>query len=133
MVFRVSTSSGVPLYFQLIDQVKHAIETGALRPGDRLPTIRAVAEDLVINPNTVVRAYRELQHEGTIELKHGSGAFVTDSMTGQTKRTRKAQAIVESLVTRLAELGLTENEMRRLFENEVAQIHAAGPSGGRRG
>jgi GntR family transcriptional regulator len=116
-----------------MDQVKHAIETGALRPGDRLPTIRAVAEDLVINPNTVVRAYRELQHEGIIELKHGSGAFVTDSMTGRMKLTRKAQGIVQSAVTRLAELGLTENEMRRLFENEVGQLHAVGPSGGRRG
>jgi GntR family transcriptional regulator len=133
MLFRVTTSSGVPLYLQLMDQVRHAIEMGALRPGDRLPTIRAVAEDLVINPNTVVRAYRELQHEGIIELKHGSGAFVTDSMTGRMKLTRKAQTIVQSALTRLAELGLTENEMRRLFENEVAQLHAVGPSGGRRG
>jgi GntR family transcriptional regulator len=133
MMFRVSPSSGVPLYLQLMDQVKHAIDTGALASGDRLPTIRAVAEDLVINPNTVVRAYRELHHEGIIELKHGSGAFVTDSMTGRTKLTRKAQGIVQSALARLAELGLTEDEMRRLFENEVAQLRATGPSGGRRG
>jgi GntR family transcriptional regulator len=133
MLFRMNPSSGVPLYLQLMEQVKHAIETNALRPGDRLPTIRAVAEDLVINPNTVVRAYRELQHEGVIELKHGSGAYVTDAMTGRTKLTRKAQVIVQSAVTRLAELGLTENEMRRLFENEVAQLRAVAASGGRRG
>jgi GntR family transcriptional regulator len=133
MLFRVSPSSGMPLYLQLIDQVKHAIDTGALGSGDRLPTIRAVAEDLVINPNTVVRAYRELQHEGIIDLKHGSGAFVTDSMTGRTKLTRKAQGIVQSALARLTELGLTETEMRRLFENEVSQLRADGPSGGRRG
>jgi GntR family transcriptional regulator len=133
MLFRMNPSSGVPLYLQLMEQVKHAIETNALRPGDRLPTIRAVAEDLVINPNTVVRAYRELQHEGVIELKHGSGGYVTDAMTGRTKLTRKAQVIVQSAVTRLAELGLTENEMRRLFENEVAQLRAVAASGGRRG
>ena len=56
-----------------MEQVKHAVETGALREGDQLPTIRKVAEDLVMNPNTVVRAYRELEHEGVIALKHGSG------------------------------------------------------------
>jgi len=60
MLIRVNPSSGVPLYLQLMDQVKHAIETGAVKAGDQLPTIRKVAEDLVMNPNTVVRAYREL-------------------------------------------------------------------------
>ncbi|MBV9746547.1 MAG: GntR family transcriptional regulator, partial [Acidobacteriia bacterium] len=60
MLFRVNQSSGVPLYLQLMDQVKHAVDTGALRPGDQLPAIRKLAEDLVMNPNTVVRAYREL-------------------------------------------------------------------------
>ena len=59
-MFRVKPSSGIPLYLQLMEQVKHAVETGALREGDRLPTIRKVAEDLVMNPNTVVRAYLEL-------------------------------------------------------------------------
>src|SRR5437764_8979561 len=132
MIFRVSPSSGVPLYLQLMDQVKHAVETGALGSGDRLPTIRAVAEDLVINPNTVVRAYRELQHEGIIELKHGSGAFVTNSMTDRTTLTRKAQAIAQSALARLSQLGLTENEMRRLLENEMAQLREVRPSGGKR-
>src|SRR5437868_12489663 len=121
MLFRVMTSSVVVIYLQLMRQVRHVIEMGALRPGDRLPAIRAVAEDLVINPNTVVRAYRELQHEGIIELKHGSGAFVTNSMTARTTLTRKAQAVVQSALARLTQLGLTEDEMRRLFENEVAQ------------
>ena len=56
MVFRLNPSSGVPVYVQLMEQVKHALDTGALRPGDQLPTIRKLAEDLVVNPNTVVRA-----------------------------------------------------------------------------
>ena len=61
-----------------MEQVKHAIETGALRPGEQLPGIRPLAEELVINPNTVAKAYRELEHEGVIELRQGAGAFVSD-------------------------------------------------------
>jgi GntR family transcriptional regulator len=133
MLIRVNPSSGVPLYLQLMDQVKHAIGTGAVKAGDQLPTIRKVAENLVMNPNTVVRAYRELQHEGIIELKHGSGAFVSESIAGRTRVTRKAQVIVQSALERLAELGLTEEEIRRLFENDLAQLRAERPSGGKNG
>jgi GntR family transcriptional regulator len=102
-----------------------------VKAGDQLPTIRKLAENLVMNPNTVVRAYRELQHEGIIELKHGSGAFVSESITGRTRVTRKAQAIVQSALERLVELGLTEEEIRRLFENDLAQVRAERPSGGK--
>ena len=77
MLFRPNPSSGVPIYLQLMEQVKHSIETGALRPGEQLPGIRPLAEELVINPNTVAKAYRELEHEGVIELRHGAGAFVS--------------------------------------------------------
>src|SRR5665213_3746876 len=99
MILRLNQSSGIPLYLQLIEQVKHAVETGALRPGDQLPTIRKLAEDLVMNPNTVARAYRELEHEGMIELRHGSGAYISESLARKavawaTKTTRKAQAII---------------------------------------
>mgnify|MGYP001135563000 CR=1 FL=1 len=91
MVFRSNPTSGVPVYLQLIEQVKHAIDVGALRSGEQLPAIRRVAEDLVINPNTVAKAYRDLEHEGVIELKQGAGAFVaengrTDDETEWTKR-----------------------------------------------
>src|SRR6202034_2108440 len=121
VIFRLNQSSGIPLYLQLMEQVKHAIETGALREGDQLPTIRRVAEDLVMNPNTVVRAYRELEHEGVLELKHGSGAFIKEAAGGRAQVMRKAQAIVQSALERLAPLGLTEDEIRRVFENELAQ------------
>src|SRR5579862_4583345 len=119
MLFRLHPSSGLPLYLQLMEQVKHAIETGALKAGDQLPTIRKLAESLVMNPNTVVRAYRELQHEGVIELKHGSGAFISESVASRAPVTRKAQTIVQSALDRLMSLGLSEDEARRLFENEL--------------
>ena len=81
MIVKPNPSLGVPIYLQLMEQVKHAIETGALRPGEQLPGIRPLAEELVINANTVAKAYRELEHEGVIELKHGAGAFVSSNAT----------------------------------------------------
>jgi GntR family transcriptional regulator len=129
VIFRLNPSSGIPLYLQLMEQVKHAVETGALREGDQLPTIRKVAEELVMNPNTVVRAYRELEHEGVIELRHGSGAYIKESAGTRAKVIHKAQAAVQSMIERLASLGLTEEELRRVFENELAQSRAEGRLG----
>jgi GntR family transcriptional regulator len=103
-----------------MEQVKHAVESGELRGGEQLPAIRKLAEDLVMNPNTVARAYRELEHEGVIELKHGLGAFVREALVSRTGVMQKAQAIVQSAVERLAALHLSEGEMRRLMENELA-------------
>jgi GntR family transcriptional regulator len=124
VIFRLNPSSGIPLYLQLMEQVKHAVETGALREGDQLPTIRKLAEDLVMNPNTVVRAYRELEHEGVLELKHGSGAYIRESGGERARLIHKAQAVVQSTIDRLLALGLTEDELRRAFENELAQARA---------
>lgn len=120
MIFRLSPGSGVPVYVQVMDQVKHAVDTGALQGGDQLPTIRQLAEDLVVNPNTVVRAYRELQHEGVIELRHGSGAYIRESSARAARITRKDRAVVDSAVERLVCAGLTVGEIRRLFENALA-------------
>ena len=124
MMFRPNASSGVPIYLQLMEQVKHAIETGALRPGEQLPGIRPLAEELVINPNTVARAYRELEHEGVIELRHGAGAFVAAGARPkkQTDRFRSAQSVVTAAVERLRANGVTDEEIRRLFEAELAGL-----------
>jgi GntR family transcriptional regulator len=127
--FRLNASSGVPLYVQLMEQVKHAVETGALRAGDQLPTIRALAQELVMNSNTVVRAYRELEHEGIVELRQGLGAFISPSVSAKGKVMRQAQNIMESVIERLRFLGVTEPEMRRLFENEISATQAGNLSG----
>ncbi len=121
VIFRLNQSSGIPLYLQLMEQVKHAVETGALHEGDQLPTIRKLAEDLVMNPNTVARAYRELEHMGVIEVKHGSGAFIKESAAGRSPLIHKGQSVMQSTIGRLVSLGLTEDELRRVFENELAQ------------
>src|SRR5690348_8319009 len=128
MLFRPNPSSGVPIYLQLMEQVKHGIETGALRPGEQLPGIRPLAEELVINPNTVAKAYRELEHEGVIELRHGAGAFVAASALGRRgpDRFRAAQAAVTDTVKRLRDRGLSDEEIRRLFESELSRAVKAG-------
>ena len=128
MLFRTSPSSGVPIYLQLMEQVKHAIETGALRAGEQLPGIRPLAEELVINPNTVAKAYRELEHEGLIELRHGAGAFVAANAGARkiTDKLRAAQATVAAAVERLRAKGITDEEIRRLFEAELAGVARAG-------
>ena len=114
-----------------MEQVKHGIETGALRPGEQLPGIRPLAEELVINPNTVAKAYRELEHEGVIELRHGAGAFVSGKVREKklTDRLRAGQAIVAAAVERLHARGVTDEEIRRLFEAELAGLSRTG--GGR--
>jgi GntR family transcriptional regulator len=132
MLFRPNPSSGVPIYLQLMEQVKHAIETGALRSGEQLPGIRPLAEELVINPNTVAKAYRELEHEGVIELRHGAGAFVSDNAGAKhaTDKLRAAQTVVATAVERLRARGVTDEEIRRLFEAELAGLTRAGGNRG---
>ncbi len=124
MMFRTNPSSGVPLYLQLMEQIKHAIETGALRPGEQLPGMRTLAEELVINPNTVAKVYRELEHEGVIELRHGAGAFVGPNARTkrQSDRLRAGQDIVAAAVEKLRSRGISDEEIRRLVEAELAGL-----------
>ena len=132
MLLRPNPSSGVPIYLQLMEQVKHSIETGALRPGEQLPGIRPLAEELVINPNTVAKAYRELEHEGVIELRHGAGAFVAGNPLAKTKKAdsmRAAQALVEAAVAKLRARGVTDDEIRRLVDAELAGRRTGGQGG----
>ena len=133
MLFRPNPSSGVPIYLHLMEQVKHGIETGALRPGEQLPGIRPLAEELLINPNTVAKAYRELEHEGVIELRHGAGAFVSVNAGAKklTDKLRVGQAIVLTAIEKLRARGVTDEEIRRLVEAELAGLSRT--TGGHRG
>ena len=129
LLLKPNPSSGVPIYLQLMEQVKHAIATGAVRPGEQLPGIRPLAEELVINPNTVAKAYRELEHEGAIELRQGAGAFVSDNAPTKkdADRLRAAQASVATTIEKLRARGVTDEEIRRLFEAELsAALRAEG-------
>jgi GntR family transcriptional regulator len=136
VIFRIHPDSGVPIYLQLVQQVTHAIETGALRPEDQLPPIRSVAEDVVMNPNTVAKAYRELEYRGIVELRQGIGAFVraNSPAAAQAEAIRRAHRLVENAVATMRKLGLSEPTMRRVFEAELTQeheVHAASRTGGK--
>ena len=133
MILKPNPALGVPIYLQLVEQVKHAIETGALRPGEQLPGIRPLAEELVINANTVAKAYRELEREGVVELRHGAGAFVADATRGRERdaeKFRETQPLVAETVEHLRARGLSEDEIRRLFEAELARSGKDGGKGG---
>jgi GntR family transcriptional regulator len=127
LLIRPNPASGVPIYLQLMEQVKHGIETGALRPGEQLPGIRPLAEELVVNPNTIAKAYRELEHEGVIELRQGAGAFVSAvARPATTDKLRAAQTVVSTAVAKLRERGVTDEEIRRLFEAQLAGLTNTG-------
>ena len=121
MIFVVNSSSGQPLYLQLMQQIRHAIETDVLQAGDGLPGVRTLAQQLVISPNTVVKAYSELEHEGLLDLRHGSGAYVSGrrGKKSRAERLRQAQDRVRALVERLQHDGLSEEEIQRLVEAEL--------------
>jgi GntR family transcriptional regulator len=121
MFFKLTPASGQPLYLQLMQQIRHAVETGSLRDGEQLPGIRTLAEELVVSPNTVAKAYSELEHEELLELRHGSGAFVrvkrrTRSMSD---RVNEARRRIQDVIERLRDDGLRDEEIRRAFEAEL--------------
>ena len=117
MIFKLNPSSGQPLYSQVVQQVSHAIETGVLRDGDNLPGIRTLAEELVVSPNTIVKAYSELEGAGLLELRHGSGAFVIAKrrVKSRAEQTRAAQARVQTLIESLLAGGFSSEEIHRMF------------------
>ena len=121
MIFTLKPSAGQPLYLQLMQQIRHAIETDVLRHGDELPGIRTLARDLVVSHNTVAKAYSELEHEGLLELRHGSGAFVSTKRGTRSRAERLlvSRRRVQELVESLRSEGLTSEEIHRLFEAEL--------------
>lgn len=121
MRFVLNPSAGQPLYLQLIQQIRHAIETGVLQPGDALPGLRVLAQELVVSPNTVVKAYAELESDGAIEIRHGSGAYVSArrGLRPRVDRMRLAQDRVHALIARLRADGVSDEELQRLFEAEL--------------
>jgi GntR family transcriptional regulator len=111
--FQLDLHCGVPVYRQLIDQVLGAIAAGTLAGGDQLPTVRQVAVDLSINPNTVVRAYRELEIRGILETQQGTGTFVSYKKVkrDEVERRRQLNQIVNDFVARAGAAGFTLEEL----------------------
>ena len=113
MDFSIDNKSGVPYYRQIIEQAKYGISSGKLQPGDQLPTVRQLAVDLSINPNTVIRAYREMEIEGVLETHQGSGTFVGDRRPelDEPERLRMLDQILTELLARASSYGFTLEAM----------------------
>jgi GntR family transcriptional regulator len=111
--FHLDLHSGVPVYRQLIDQVRGGIASGSLQAGDQLPTVRQLAVDLAINPNTVVRAYRELELGGLLETHQGTGTFISSQRLkrSEAERERQLNQIVGDFVARAGAAGFTVEDL----------------------
>ena len=124
MVFQVNTASRVPLYQQLVQQVRQAVARGDLQPEARLPSVRQLSQELVINPNTVARAYTELEREGVLVSRPGRGLFVARGRTELTRaaRDRRLAELLDRWLTEAVHLGYSADEVIELVTEHVEQF-----------
>ena len=124
MFLHVNPSTGLPIYLQIQAQVKQAVAAGALRAGDALPSVRKLASDLRINPNTVARAYLELEREGVIAAVPGGGTFVADGPPGLLKaeRVRRFRPLARQVAVEGRQLRLSRDEIVQLVDEELKAL-----------
>ena len=121
--FQLSTSSGVPAYLQVVQQVERALRMGVLRTGDRLPTVKEVVADVAINPNTVLKAYRELESRGLVEGRQGVGTFVLRRPAGPPPEVQARLArSLERWVKSAREQGLDEASIQALLRSAAQEV-----------
>jgi DNA-binding transcriptional regulator YhcF (GntR family) len=121
--FRLDEHSGVPVYRQLIDQIQGGIASGTLAAGAQLPTVRQVAVDLAINPNTVLRAYRELEIRGVLDTQQGTGTFISERKPKRDdgERERKLDQLAGEVAARAGAAGFTIQEVVEALRERVAE------------
>ena len=128
----VDQRSGVPIYVQIVEQVRHAVEVGGLKAGEHLPTVRRLAEDLAIAPNTIVKAYNELQRRGLVVSRPGVGTVVAEGVE-EVARERRVEAVFERLrllVRDAAALGISEDELWARLDSEFERASQSTEQGG---
>ncbi len=123
MELHISTSDGVPIYQQIVNQIKYLVASGRLKPGDELSPIRVLAGQLLVNPNTVARAYRELEVAGIVEKRRTAGTYVSDqgSPLARRERVKILAQRIDALLAEASQVGISFDEVARLVE----QRHAA--------
>ena len=130
MFIRLEPSSAVPVYRQIIDQIKYQVAGGTLRAGDRLPSVRELARRLPANQNTVLKAYELLTHEGLLSRRQGDGTFVTDAPSAikKSERLRKVSTTLAQAAAQAVHFGITAEELHALLDQEIAKLPPGGPS-----
>lgn len=123
ILFYLDHRSPIPIYVQLQDQVKQAVVGGVLRRGEQLPSVRELAGRLAVNPNTIARAYLELEREGFIETLRGRGTFVAEvKALAPSMRRLRISGAVDNLLREAARLGMARNEIEQVFAERIAMI-----------
>ncbi len=124
MLIEISLEDGVPIYRQIVNQVKYLVASGQLVPDDELPAIRMLAEQLLVTPNTVVKAYRELEREGLIYKRQGAGTYVADvaSPLARKEQKRILTQRADALLADAQQLGFSLDEVRELLEKRHATL-----------
>jgi GntR family transcriptional regulator len=118
--FHLDTRSGVPTYLQLVQQVRQAVRLGILSPGDQLPTVKEVVSGLAINPNTVLKAYRELDRDGLVEGRRGIGTFISSDLAPlPPDEVKDLRSALQRWIGRARAAGLDEENMAALFADTV--------------
>lgn len=123
MWFHIDPSSGIPIYVQLIEQVKKATASGLLTTGEQLPSVRELAVELTVNPNTVSKAYQELEREGIIETLRGRGTFVSQkgSQLGKEEKKKALQEKMQNFLVEAHHLKASQEEIQEVFREELAK------------
>ena len=126
MLLHVNPSSGVPIYLQIEVQVKNAIAAGALKQGDVLPSVRKLAAELRINPNTVARSYQNLERDGVIRTVAGGGTYVADGVPGllKSEKVRRLRPHARQIAVEGVQLRLTRQEILKIVEEELENLGA---------
>jgi GntR family transcriptional regulator len=121
--YHIDPSSGTPIYRQLVDQVRQAVASGVLRAGDRLPSVRDLAVELAVNPNTVAKAYQELEREGVVETPRGKGSFIADRdhLVTEAERLRQFTEAADKLVADAYRLGIESDRAAAVFRERLAE------------
>jgi GntR family transcriptional regulator len=124
----ISATDGVPIYQQIVNQVKYLIASGRLAPGEEMPPIRVLAERLLVNPNTVARAYRELETAGVVEKRRTAGTYVSDvgSPLARKERLRIISERVDALLAEARQLGIAVNELVELIGRRDRAMQTSG-------
>lgn len=123
MFSRIDSRSPTPIYAQIADRIRLAVASGELRTGDDLPSVRALASRLRVNPATVVQAYRELERENLVEMRQGAGTYIADVGTDTRRRERESAArrFVQQMLAEAARLGLSPADLRVALDNELPE------------
>ena len=123
IVIQISTGSAAPIYRQITDQVRLGSASGKLVPGEQLPSVRALAEELVVNVNTVAKAYAELSREGLLETQQGRGVFIAERRRMYTKpeQSRRLEPVLRALVSEASALGYTAPELLEVVRKELSK------------